>query len=626
MPAKKAQPKQVKPVSKKLLTRFLRDFELYSGGCLKIRTKQAKIVPFVCNTPQQIVNRIWARQYKTDKRIRMIVLKARQEGISTLVAGRFFRRMHLIPNQDALVVADETDRGKKIFSIYDRYYGYLPDEVKPMKRYSSKMTQLVLDNPDDDDRASNPGLGCTITVETANDANAGRGGTTQMLHASEMAFWERPEPTWNSLMQAVPDYGSEVVIESTANGVGNFFHQMWEAAVAGQSSFVPVFLPWWIMPEYQIELSPEKRSEILDTLDDQELEWLTEGIYFPGFPYLFGDPDDETVPEEPVRLTLEQLAWRRMTIMDKLGNDERMFKQEYPATPTEAFLTSGNCFFDEDKLADYQDFVRQPISRGNLVELPSGGIAVSKSTKGHLRIWLRPGEKLLAQDREPHYVIAADTAMGKLSGTREQADLFSEKGGRDFSCAYVYDLANSRFVAVLHGRMAPEVFARQLWYLGYLYSTLQRDGTRRPATIGVERNHSSGETVIRLLSKGINTRTGVKRYPRVYISKTINRRTGERRKETYGWTTNAETRQVMLDELAQAIREDGIWIPDPDLIKECFTFVLDENGKAQAEEGCHDDRVIAASICLQIARHEDLNRPVGRPPKLTVSSDPTGWF
>jgi hypothetical protein len=343
-------------LTKKLIARWLSDFQHYSLSCLTIRDKDAQTVPLRLNPPQEIVHVKLSEQYAMKRYIRAIVLKARQEGVSTYTAGRFFRRCHLMRNQEAIVLADEDKRAMTIMSIYDRYLSGLPPEARPMLRSVQRSKEIVFDNPNINERSIKPGLGCKITIETANDPNAGRGGTYQMVHASEMAFWAGdPDTTWLSLMQTVPDHNSEVIIESTANGHGNLFHILWKEAVEGRNEFVPIFLPWWIEEGYQItDLTDEERDFILATMDDYEQSYYEEGITLDPI-FGFG--------EEPHKLTIEQLAWRRRTIATKCAGDVRKFRQEYPATPEEAFVVSGNCFFDADVIVRYQQVARRPLFR-----------------------------------------------------------------------------------------------------------------------------------------------------------------------------------------------------------------------------------------------------------------------
>ncbi len=542
--------------------------------------------PFVMNRAQRTVHEKLSAQLKDTGRIRAIVLKARQEGISTYVAGRFFRRVSLYANQTALIVADQKKRGAVLFDIYENFHRRAPEWLRATKRYGSKSQQLWYDTPD------GSGLNSKIVVETAMDAAAGRGTTLQCIHASEMAFWERPEDVWVALMQAVPDEGSEVIIESTANGVGNYFHQVWEDAVNGENDYVPIFLPWWIHEEYFPPIVPDTRDAVLGTLSEYEQQAMDVGFEWEG---------------ERHRLTPEHLAWRRRTIREKLAGDERAFRQEYPSTAREAFLVSGNMYFDEDALLRYeQGSIKAP--RFRFSKLADGTIP-RPDPNGPLRVWEMPR-------REGRYVIFADTATGRQT-KRETTSGDGERGGRDFSSADVFDVLERKYVAQLHGRIVPEVFAHQLKDLGYMYPSRNPDGSNRPALIGVERNHSSGETVLRILRDDM-------KYPNLYFHRLLNRR-NNRPGVVLGWMTTVENRMPLLDEFAQALREDSIWYPNPDGIRECFTFVRGDDGKPEAQEGCHDDRVISGAGCLQMARFYRAPA-IGEPPKLKVGSSPTGLF
>ena len=547
---------------------FQQDFALYARSCLKIRTKDAGIARLDLNRSQRMVHERISRQRREQGRVRAVILKARQQGVSTYVAGRFYRAVTMRPGIESLVVADERKRSEKLFEIYDRYNRELPPALKPKQRFATKGKHLVFDDP------SGGGLSSQVGVETAKDAEVGRASTIQLLHLSELAFWTTPDAAWTSLMQAVPDEDSEIVVESTANGVGGLFYELWNEAEADpDSGWVAIFLPWWIHEEYSVPVGEAEVRHIDETLDEFEREALDAGILFEGKHHV---------------LAHSQLAWRRRTIKEKLAGDARKFRQEYPATPREAFLVSGNPFFDEDALIRYEEVTRSPV-RGNIVQ-HLGGVAFRPAERGYLRAWERPRE-------DGVYVIWADTASGRRVAARG-VDVDFEGGGSDFSSAYVYDVSTRSYVANLHGRIAPEIFAQMLYDLGFFYSSRSSTVDRlsyQPALVAVERNHSSGETVIRILKDDLA-------YPNLFYHRTINRRTN---KPTVlaGWVTNVETRQPMLDEFSALIRQDEIAIWDADLVRECWTFVRGEDGKPQAQDGCHDDRVMSAAGAVAISRY-----------------------
>jgi len=557
-----------KKATNDLIRDFRRDLELYCKVCLQIRKKDATLNYLEFNEAQKIVHEKISQQRKETGRVRAIVLKARQEGVSTYVAARFLRRLHLWPATSAMVVADSLERAGVLYDIYARYYDHLPPELAPTRKAVGRRKHLSFVHDSD------------ISVRPASDTEAGRAQTIHLLHASELAYWGTTGyEAWISLMQAVPQSNSEIIIESTAKGAGGLFHEMWESAVNGESNWLAIFLPWWIHSEYEMVPDDETRDLILNDPDDFEKQALTEGIYYEG---------------EFHTLSLDKLAWRRAVIVERFGGDRqrlgrdavRNFQQEYPATAEEAFLVSGACFFDEDQIRLMTRTSGEAKTRG-MLGLNDRLVVYRPNPRGFLRVFENP-------DDEGHYVIGADTAEGKLVAERMGGNSSTqERGGRDYSSAVVYRVDTDQVVAELHGRVAPEVFAEQLRLLGNWYSCGE-GAARSVALIGVERSHSSGQTVLRLLREHY-------RYPRLYWHREMNKLT-RRTSRTLGWKTTVETRMPMLDELGHKVRLGQIEIPSKDIVREMVTFVIWENGKPMAEEGCHDDRVIALAIANQMAR------------------------
>jgi hypothetical protein len=574
-----------------LVKTYLQDHRRYCRDVLKLRTKRGEIVPFELNHAQEVMQEILTEQRRQTGRVRAIVLKARQLGISSFVASRFYRRIHLTSNRRAVIIADKKDRSGALFGIYERFDKFLASELRPHKRSDSMTRHLIYDNKD------GIGLGTELIVETAGDVDAGRAQTIMFLHASELAFWPNADLTWLSIAQAVPDEDSEVIIESTANGVGGVFHEEWERAENGESDYVPIFLPWFIDPEYRVRCSDEEWEAILLSEDSYERQAQDVGFPFRG---------------EVVKLTPEQLKWRRWQIANNFRGDARTFKQEMPSIPEEAFLASGSCFFSEVALAKYRISAQEPKTRGELVPvMNSGALVVQKREWGNLKMWRWPA-------RDGEYVIGADTASGRVSGpTHVVTEEDAERGGRDFSCAYVFNLTRRSYDASLHGRIDPDLFAEMLFNLGFFYTSPGPQGemsTRIPAFLAVEGDTASGESVLRLLKDW--------GYPNLYYHHQVNRRTN-RATPILGWRTSPQTRGPMLDELAADIREESVAILDPALIRECLTFTRGNDGKAAAQSGAHDDRVIAAAIALQMERYAP-EQAKGQPAPVLVAATPTG--
>ena len=306
-----------------------------------------QVVPFRFNEVQSKVYLKIQELRKLDKPVRAIVLKARQTGISTLTEALIFYFTVISANISSLIIAHDKESTQHLFRMSKMFYDRLPNipEIKPMKRTSNRI-ELYFDNPSEKTRFRSPGLNSLIRVDTANNMQAGRAFTIQNLHCSELAFWERPEEVMTGLMQSVPDEpNTMIIIESTANGVGNYYHNMWQDAESGNNDFVPIFIAWWELDSYRAV--PPKDF----TPYDYEHE-------------IYGN---EVKLAETFELDIAQLAWRRYTIKNKCNNDINRFKQEYPATANEAFLTSGKRVFDIGLINEYYQYVTE-AKRGELIE------------------------------------------------------------------------------------------------------------------------------------------------------------------------------------------------------------------------------------------------------------------
>ena len=198
--------------------------------------------------------------------------------------------------------------------MVQRYHENCPPEVRPhTDRDSGK--ELNFD-----------GLDSGYKVGTAGTKGTGRSSTIQYFHGSEVAFWPHAETHATGVMQAIPRGNTEVFLESTSDGMGNYFHQTWIKAVAGTSDFIAVFIPWFWQSEYELPIPTDDDGNPLEVaLDDDELKLLDR----------FGEND-----EPGKRLTVENLLWRRWKISE-LKNGEDDFKREYPNDPQEAFESAG---------------------------------------------------------------------------------------------------------------------------------------------------------------------------------------------------------------------------------------------------------------------------------------------
>ena len=218
------------------------DLEYFAAELLKIRPKAGSLVPFTFNPAQRELHRIIEEQRARTGRVRVIVLKARQLGISTYVAARYYKQTTSNPGLRTIIIGHEKVASKNLFQLVKRFHEYMPDGMR-QSTGTSNAEELIFDNIDS---------GYLVSVAT--EEGSGRSATAQILHASEAAFWVDLPTQLAALMQTVPDIdGTEIIIETTANGY-NDFHKLWRKAESGGSEFTAVFLPWSIDPAYRAKL------------------------------------------------------------------------------------------------------------------------------------------------------------------------------------------------------------------------------------------------------------------------------------------------------------------------------------------------------------------------------------
>jgi len=343
--------------------RLFSDFKFYAKHALKIRTKSGDIQPFALNKAQEIILDTIEKQLASEGKVRIVILKARQMGLSTMSGGWIYSQVSQRKAAQALVVTHIAESTKALFDLTKRFHDNCPEILKPHTKYSSRK-ELVFDI-----------LDSGYSVATAGGDGIARGQTITHAHLSELAFWPTAaaKENLNAILQAIPSTaGTAVIVESTANGVTGPFYEMWRGAVEGTNGYVPVFLPWSIQEEYR-ETVPEtfKRT-----------------------------PEEEELADK-YGLDNKQLMFRRRKVA-AVGRD--LFMQEYPLTAEEAFITSGRPIFNQEQLQEALDKAPDPIQRLALeedewVENPRGEHIVYKMHD--------PGET---------YYIGADISMGVRGG------------------------------------------------------------------------------------------------------------------------------------------------------------------------------------------------------------------
>ena len=407
---KKVLMKLVKEKEKRdKLSSYSEDFSAFADEQIKIITKDARdgFVPFKLNECQKRITEALDKQIKETGKVRAIILKARQQGISTYCAGRVFWKSYFTSYARSVVMAHDSATSDALFAMSKNLIKNMEGELSP-NELKSNAKEIIINS------AAMPNKDATASYRlyTAGSPEAGRGTTPTIAHLSEVAFWQHDSKILAGLFQGISSAaGTEVILESTANGAQGEFYRLWKGAVAGDNEYIPIFLPWFITPEYR-RTAPE----------GMELS------------------EEEEALVEKYDLDVDQLYWRRLKIAE---GGKLKFQQEYPATADEAFIVSGSNVFNVEKL---DALIPQQV-KSRRTWCPASKM-LDEHREGNLFIYEYP-------DFDTPYIIGADVALGV---------------GQDYSAAVVMNNRYEVQAVYRNNRIDPSLWGELLFYLGRYYN------------------------------------------------------------------------------------------------------------------------------------------------------------
>jgi len=506
---------------------------------------------------RQLVSEV-ERQYNNGDPVRIIVLKARQLGISTITAAITFLWAMIFDNFEALILTHENDTTQSLFEKTQSYWDNSPF-TRLLEAKHSTQRRLVWSN------------GSSIRTATAGNRNAGVGRTIRALHTSEASRYPEPEELMGALRQALPKvHGTIEVVESTARGIGNWFHDEWQRAVEGDTSYTPMFFPWYKHYEYSSAhvrmargLLPTHRE---DQLDEEERRLLRLGASF------------------------EALEWRRWVIPNELNYDEDFFRQEYPATAEEAFLTSGDNIFNLSHVRNAYVPVGSELPDGRVVR---AGVGDLYSPDGH---------------RHPEFVSAPDGRLTVYRAPSRRPDpLLYEVAvdptrtvHGDPACIQVINRATLEQVAVWHGREEPNSLARIVQLIGRWYHNAQ---------IIVEIGGGGAGVVSLLIEWG---------YPNLWKHKQQDRIAKSQNELRVGFASNYDRKTWAVGALQYAFAKGFVTFHDEKTLHQLQNYIqvgMWEMGNG--DPGGHDDAVMA----LVLAVYGSQTEPAYKPPEYRMNYD-----
>lgn len=545
---------------KRLRIRY--DFEYWAATCCNIKHKDTgRIAPFRLNRPQRRVVKMLEEDRRAGRPMRMIVLKARQWGGSTVVE-MYMAWLQLVKatNTHAIVCGSEKTGAQVVLNLYSDMLSHYPKEMwegekTPTIRTHNGIFQLA----ERDNR---------IYVAASTNPNAIRGVDAALVHLTEVAYW-KATPTkdpWDAVRAIYCSVAlapmTMIVLESTADGVGSFFHEEWLRSERGDSDFRPVFVAWHEIDRYRLPFAT----------DGEKLKLWQEM-----------DPYEMNLWEEH-KLTLEQIHWyhrRRREL-----KEHSKMQSEFPSTALEAFSTTTSGVFSAEKVSLMRENCLEPQMFGN-VESSSGalkgigalaGVRFKEDPRGELHIWELP----LPQQE---YMISID-----IGGLHAKSD---------WSVILVMTVeAIPRVVAQMKTHLDHDLLVWKAAQIGMLYKqcclVFESNTLEGGRGHNSEASYPQGALLLYELMRGGYDNL-YKRPPAI---------PGGRRLP--GFHTNRSTKQMIITRLIGLVRDGGYIERSHDACDELNYYERLPSGAYAAREGKHDDLVMARAILLQ-AIHEELN-------------------
>lgn len=539
--------------------RLREDFEYWCARCVKIAHKlTGEQVSFVLNPAQRKVARRLEEQRREGRPIRMIILKARQWGCSTLVQMYFaWIQIEKKDGWNSLICAHVKETAATIREMYENMLESYPRTLWP----HADAPRLKSASRGTGSQLRIAGRKAKIAIGSSMAPDSLRGTASSLAHLSEVAFWSdtskrKPLQFLRTVCGTIPSEPmTAIVIESTANGTGNYFHRAWTKAERGASAYEPVFVAWHEIPIYSTEGSEKELRSIAATLSDYEQRLWEKGV------------------------TLEQINWYRNKL--KEYPDHTAMKAEFPGDPTEAFLHTGNGVFSQmavEKLREgCGDQGRQYSLEGERLTGPASltNLRLREDPNGRLTVWKHPRRD--QSDGMSRYVVAVD-----IGGRSDESD---------WSVIAVFDRrgpgGKPEIAAQWRGHADHDIVAWQAAGIAEWYNR---------ALLVIESNtlETSEEDASLYLLSALR-----RYYNRLYVRHRAESSDGGFESRP-GFHTNRRSKLAALTVLIAAVRDGEYTEHDENACDEMSSYERKPNGTYGAKDGHHDDIVMTRAIGLYV--------------------------
>lgn len=590
----------------KVIEKFIRirvkyDFPFWAAILVYIKRKGGGLdVLFRLNRPQRKLIKRFEKMRKAGMPIRLILLKARQWGGSTVIQiyMSWLQLVHEV-GLNSLIIAHQGTASDEIKDMFDRMIKAYPVEMlhELCEAYAPNEPKIVgVGKSGSIFRV--PQRNCKIKIGTAERPNSCRGGDYNLVHLSEVALWKetdgkKPEDIVRSACSGILLLAlTMIVYESTPNGVGNFFHKEYLAAKKGLSQFEAMFVAWFEIEQYELPFENET--------DKYEFaKWL----------YTNRNNDEiKSDREEPGtylwRLwekgaTLEAIHWY-VSERRKYTNHGDM-ASEYPSDDIEAFTYSGRKVFNSDDVEQFRPACRTPRWKGEIYGNADEGAAAieglrfKKETDGRFFMW-HDVEKSDTEEVTDRYLVVVDVCKGHTKNA-DFADILV------IDRLFMMDGEPPVVAAEWHGHIDMDKLAWKATQIAAYYD----NALLVIESNTLETNNTKGEAEYILTL--IHDVYGKQLYARKQSAEDIKQGLPKK----YGYHTNPLTKKVVIYNLKVVIRERLYIEREEACLDEYLTYVETENNAFEAMDGYHDDRLMTRAIGMQVCLHEmDLPRIVKR--------------
>lgn len=499
---------------------------LWLKNFVKIINNDGEVIPFEVNKEQE--------NFIKNMEKYNIISKSRQLGFTTLSLGLMLYYASTMPNTNYLMLSYDDTSVKNIFENLKRMYDSIPQQYK-VKEKRNNRDELVLEN------------GSRIAVKVAGIKEIGRSFTCQLIHCSEFAFWNdyQQEKGLLALEQALAkNPNSKLIIESTSNGIGNNFYNLFMSAYRGRSKYKAFFYGWY---------GNKKQFKHEYDIAEQWYKSINGGKRLSNSPYELDDYERKLLEKGA---TLKQLMWRRWKLLDISLDD---FKQEFPSFPEESFISTGNSVFNPKTITERYNYLFNPLGRKELIDLPkslipyiNNGLYIYKDRK-----------------RNEKYFGGVDVASGL-------------GGNNDYSAVNILDSSGEQVATFYRNDLPVYKFVKLVYDLGHYFNYCM---------YLIERNSYGLDLIHRLRKEML--------YIQVLKVKKFDKAKGQKVWE-YGWYTDNVNKTKLINDLKEVFDEGIILVNDRETLDEMKIFV-DTNGKLGNERGNgkHDDLVISLGLAVQ---------------------------